>query len=139
MSLYGAAKGTAIEDMIRTLQQAEEKGSATYYVLKFLAKEKGYDDLAEAIAANAAEDASHGGKYGAMLGEGVEDDAEFWKLIKHFCRAESGAEKLLTGMAEKARQAGFEAIAKEIEATIPEELEHGERLAKVLKAHGQEL
>ena len=39
-------------------------------------------------------------------------------------------------MADQAREAGEEALAREIEASIEEENEHTRRLAKVFDAHG---
>ncbi len=139
MSMYGYADKSSCKDMIEMLYQAEvngPNGSNMYYVLAYLAKEKGYDDVYDVLMANAAEDAFHGGRYGAMLGKGASDEAGFWKLLVNFYQCEAGGGSLLKTLAEKARATGEEALAVEIEASIEEEEHHAQRLANVLAAHG---
>ncbi|MCD2435029.1 hypothetical protein LQE88_03340 [Acidaminococcus sp. NSJ-142] len=130
------AKGTAIEELIKTLHGAEVNGANAYYVLAAQAKSYGLEDLAEAMLANAAEDAFHGGKYGALLNPGAEGEAALWKRAVGFYQAEAGARTKLLELAQQVRDAGLPEIADEIAATIPEEDEHARRLAKVFEAHG---
>ncbi len=59
MAFYGSAKGASFEDQIRLLHTAEVKGSEEYYVLIAQAREHGLNDLADAMQANANEDAAH--------------------------------------------------------------------------------
>lgn len=136
MTMFNYAKDSKFGDMIQMMQQAETNGSNTYYTMAFLAKEKGYDDLFEAIMKNAAEDSLHGGMYNAMLGKGKADEDSFWKMIVGFYQAEKAAEPKLRAMADEVRQAGEEKLADCIESTIEEENEHARRLAKVFDAHG---
>lgn len=136
MSMHGYADKSSCKDMIEMLHQAEVNGANMYYVLAYLAKEKGYDDVYEVLMANAAEDAFHGGRYGAMLGKGASDEAGFWKLLVNFYQAEAGAGSKLKALAAKVRATGEEALAVEIEASIEEEEHHAQRLANVLAAHG---
>lgn len=136
MSMHHYAEKSKFKNLIETLYQAESNGANTYYVLAYLAKEKGYEDLCEALLANAAEDAFHGGRYGAMLGKGKADEEGFWKMVVGFYKAEAGAEPQLQKMADEVREAGEEALAREIEASIEEENEHARRLARVFEARG---
>ena len=45
MSIYGQAKGTELESIMKSMMQAEANGTMMYYALARLAKEQGYDDL----------------------------------------------------------------------------------------------
>ena len=49
------------EKTIEMLKNAEINGANQYFTMYFLAKELGYDEIADAIYKNAAEDAAHGG------------------------------------------------------------------------------
>ncbi|MBC3537547.1 ferritin family protein [Megasphaera hominis] len=136
MELHDNAKGTAIEELIKTLHTAEVHGSDSYYVLAAQAKAAGLDDLAEAMSLNAHEDSAHGGTYGAMLGLGANDEATLWKRAVAFYQAEASAKETLTALAQKVRDAGFPDVADVILATIPQEDEHARRLARVFEARG---
>ena len=81
MAFYGSAKGASFEDQIRMLHTAEVKGSEEYYVLIAQAREHGLNDLADAMQANANEDAAHGGRYASMLGEGVSAEGSAFLLL----------------------------------------------------------
>jgi ferritin-like metal-binding protein YciE len=87
---------------------------------------------------NACEDSQHGGMYGAMLGQGKEADAEFWKQVVGLYRLEANAEAGLRKMAGEMRAAGEEELAACVESTIEEENEHARRLKAVFEAHGIE-
>ena len=84
MAFYGSAKGASFEDQIRMLHTAEVKGSEEYYVLIAQAREHGLNDLADAMQANANEDAAHGGRYASMLGEGVSAEDAIWDRARAF-------------------------------------------------------
>ncbi len=138
MSLLNLAKGTAVEEIVSMLNKAEKNGANMYYVLVQLAKEKGYDDLAEAMLLNAQEDALHGGRYGAMLGESKADSEDaFWQMVISFYKAEAGAKQQLEPLAEKAKAAGQMEIADLIAESIPEEELHAERLEAILKKYNK--
>ena len=127
MAFYGSAKGASFEDQIRMLHTAEVKGSEEYYVLIAQAREHGLNDLADAMQANANEDAAHGGRYASMLGEGVSAEDAIWDRARAFWQAEASARPAL------------QSIADAIEDTIPEEEGHAKRLEAVFKAHGKTL
>ena len=61
MSMHNYAAGSKFADKIKQMHSAETSGSQLYFVLAFLAKEKGLDDLADAMLKNAMEDSLHGG------------------------------------------------------------------------------
>ena len=135
MAFYGSAKGASFEDQIRMLHTAEVKGSEEYYVLIAQAREHGLNDLADAMQANANEDAAHGGRYASMLGEGVSAEDAIWDRARAFWQAGPA----LQSIADKVRAAGRDDIADAIEDTIPEEEGHAKRLEAVFKAHGKTL
>ncbi|MCR5757450.1 MAG: hypothetical protein K6F95_06055 [Selenomonas sp.] len=136
MTMFDYAQDSKFVEIIKQMQQAETGGSTLYYTMAFLAKEKGYDDLYEAIVQNAVEDSLHGGMYNAMLGKGKEDEEAFWKMVVGLYQAEKGAEGKLRSLADTVRQGGEEQLAACIEGTIEEENEHARRLEKVFQAHG---
>ncbi len=135
-TMHNYAGRSRFADTIRRMQAGETRGSELYFVLIYLAREKGLDDLAEAMLKNACEDSLHGGMYGAMLGQGKEADAEFWKQVVGLYRLEANAEAGLRKMAGEMRAAGEEELAACVESTIEEENEHARRLKAVFEAHG---
>lgn len=136
MTMHNYAAGSKYAGKIKQMHSAETGGSQLYFVLAFLAKEKGLDDLADAMLKNAMEDSLHGGMYGAMLGKGREDDASFWKQVVNLYRLEAGAQEPLQAMADEVRAGGEEELARAIESTIGEELEHARHLEAVFRARG---
>ena len=136
MTMHNYAAVSKYAGMIKKMHGAETSGSQLYFVLAYLAKEKGLDDLADAMLKNAMEDSLHGGMYGAMLGKGSVDDASFWKQVVNLYRLEAGAREPLQAMADEVRAGGEEELARSIESTIGEELEHARRLEAVFKARG---
>ncbi len=136
MTMYNYAERSKFADKIRQMENAETKGSELYFVLCWLAREKGLDDLAEAMLKNACEDSLHGGMYGAMLGKGKESEDELWKQAVRMYKLEASAQDGLQKIADEMRAAGEEELAGCVEATIEEENEHARRLKAVFDAHG---
>ena len=58
-SLHGLTKGTELEPMIKQAMMAEANGTMMYYALARLAKEQGFDDIAETFIASANQEAVH--------------------------------------------------------------------------------
>ncbi len=137
-TMFNYAEHSRFADEIRRMQAGETRGSELYFVLIYLAREKGLDDLADAMLKNAMEDSLHGGMYGAMLGKGKESDGEFWKQVVALYRLEANAQDGLRKMADEMRAAGEEALAACVESTIEEENEHARRLKAVFDARGIE-
>ena len=136
MTMHNYAENSKFGDLIKKMREGEVNGSQLYFVLIYLAREKGYDDLAEAMLKNACEDAIHGGMYGAMLGKGNVDDEKFWRQVVNLYKLEAGANETLGKMADEVRTAGEDRLADCIAATIPEENEHAARLVRVFEARG---
>lgn len=136
MTMHNYAENSKFGDLIKKMREGEVNGSQLYFVLIYLAREKGYDDLADAMLKNACEDAMHGGMYGVMLGKGNVDEATFWRQVVNLYKLEASANEALGKMADEVRAAGEDRLADCIAATIPEELEHAARLAKVFEARG---
>ena len=136
MTMHNYAEHSQFADLIKKMRDGEVNGSELYFVLIYLAREKGYHDLAEAMLKNACEDAIHGGMYGAMLGKGNVDEETFWRQVVNLYKLEASADEALCKMADEVRAAGEDRLADCIAATIPEENEHAERLARVFEARG---
>ncbi len=135
-TMHNYAEHSRFAEKIRQMHAGETRGSELYFVLIYLAREKGLDDLADVMLKNACEDSVHGGMYGAMLGQGKESDAEFWKQVVGLYRLEANAQHGLRKMADEMRVAGEEELAACVESTIEEENEHARRLKVVFDAHG---
>ena len=142
MNLHGIAKGKSFEKTIEMLKNAELNGANQYFTMYFLAKELGFNEIAEAIYKNAAEDAAHGGVYSHFLGEGPATKEDFIKMVINFYKAEASADTILAKLANEVRESneeGADRIAELIEHSIPEELEHARRLEAALKLSGVEV
>ncbi|MBQ9407618.1 MAG: hypothetical protein IJU37_12890 [Desulfovibrio sp.] len=136
MTMHNYAEKSKFADKIRQMHAAETNGSELYFVLIYLAREKGLHDLADAMLKNACEDALHGGMYGAMLGKGKESEEELWAQAVRMYRLEASANGHLRSLADEIRAAGEPALADCVESTIAEEDEHAERMKAVFEAHG---
>lgn len=136
MSMHNYAQTSKFADTIKKMHGAEVNGSGLYFVLIYLAKEKGLHDLADAMLKNACEDALHGGMYGAMLGKGKEADDEFWRQVVKLYKLEASAGESLRALADDIRAGGEPKLAECVESTIVEEQTHAERLQAVFDAHG---
>lgn len=86
MSIYGQAKGTKLEAMMKKMAQAEANGTMMYYALARLAKEQGYDDLVPLFLEAAGQEAVHAGFYAVLGGQYPQD---FWGLVKGLQKAET--------------------------------------------------
>ena len=61
MSIYGFAKGTDLEQIMKAMMQAEANGTMMYYALARMAKEQGYDDIVDTFIEAANQEAVHAG------------------------------------------------------------------------------
>ncbi len=132
MSIYGLAKGTELEQMMKQIAQAEANGVMMYYALARLAKEQGYDDIVETLTEAGNQEAEHAGFYALMHGRYPQD---FWGLIRTLEKAERGGEKQIKAMADKVRAAGMAEAADIMEEFAKQEGHHGELMASILVKH----
>lgn len=135
MTMFNYAQNSKFAQKIKTMHGAEVNGSELYFVLAYLAEEKGLHDLADVLVQNACEDALHGGMYGAMLGKGKNDDAEFLDQVVRLYKLEARANESLAELVAEIRAGGEDALADCVEATIAEENTHADRLKEVFAAH----
>ena len=131
-SLHGLTKGTDLEPMVKQAMMAEANGTMMYYALARLAKEQGFDDIAETFIASANQEAVHAGFYATLNGKFPKD---FWQLAETVMKAEYAGEKQVAEMAEKIRAAGFNAAADEMEIFAKQEAHHGEVIEEILKKY----
>ena len=131
-SLHGLTKGTDLEPMVKQAMMAEANGTMMYYALARLAKEQGFDDIAETFIASANQEAVHAGFYATLNGRFPKD---FWKLAETIMKAEYAGEKTVAEMAQKVRAAGFNAAADEMKIFAKQEGHHGEVLKEILEKY----
>ena len=98
MSIYGLTKGTDLEQMVKTIMQAEANGTMMYYALARLAKEQGYNDIADELIESANQEAVHAGFYAVLNGKYPQD---FWNLLRTVQKAETNGEAQVKAMADK--------------------------------------
>ena len=135
MSIYGLTKGTELEKMVKTIMQAEANGTMMYYALARLAKEQGYDDIADELIESANQEAVHAGFYAVLNGKYPQD---FWGLLRTVQKAETNGEAQVMAMAEKVRAAGFAEAADEMEIFAKQEGHHGVVIGKILEKYQPE-
>lgn len=134
MSIYGQAKGTELESIMKTMMQAEANGTMMYYALARLAREQGYDDLVPMFIEAANQEAVHAGFYAVISGKYPQD---FWGLVKTLQKAETNGEAQVKAMADKVRAAGFAEAADEMEVFAKQEGHHGVLMAEMLARYPQ--
>ena len=135
MSIYGQAKGTKLEAMMKKMAQAEANGTMMYYALARLAKEQGYDDLVPLFLEAAGQEAVHAGFYAVLGGQYPQD---FWGLVKGLQKAETKGEAQVKAMADSVRAAGFAEAADEMELFAKQEGHHGVLMGEILARYPQE-
>lgn len=135
MSVNGLAKGTELEQMIKSAMQAEANGTMMYYALARLAKEQGMDDAAEAFVEIGNQEAGHAAFYAILNGKYPEN---FWDLVRSLQKAESNGDFQVKAMADKVRVVGLAEAADQIEVFAKEEGHHGKILAELLQKYSPE-
>lgn len=129
MSIYGLAKGTQFEQMVKKIAQAEANGVMMYYALARLAKEQGYEDIAPLFVEAGNQEAEHAGFYSLMAGRYPQD---FWGLIRTLEKAERCGEHQIKALADQVRAAGMAEAADIMEEFAKQEGHHGEVMASIL-------
>ncbi len=135
MSVYGITKGTELESMVSGAAQGEASGTMIYYALARLAREQGFDEVADKFIEIGNQEAVHAGFYAVLNGQYPQD---FWEFAASMQKAEENAEGHIGEIAEKVRSLGCEEAAKEIEAFAAQEKNHGVILAELIKKYRPE-
>ena len=68
MSLVSVTKGTDVEKQIDQIAALESQAVTMYNGMAILAREQGYDDVADRLTAIAADEARHAGLYAVLMG-----------------------------------------------------------------------
>ena len=135
MSIYGFAKGTDLEQMMKAMMQDEATGTMMYYALARMAKEQGYDDIVDTFIEAANQEAVHAGFYATLVGKYPQN---FWGLVRGLQKAEAGYEAQIKALADKVRAAGCDEAADELELFAKQEGHHGVMMAEILAKYPQE-
>ncbi len=133
MSLYGVTKGTELEKHIDNLLELETRAVGLYHGLVRLAKEKALDDVADALLRLADDEARHAGLF-TVLNARVPPN--IFAVLGPVAEAESNAVKDIQALAQKARDLGFDEVAREIEVVAGDEGRHGKALQELVKIQG---
>ncbi|MBR2180097.1 MAG: rubrerythrin [Selenomonadaceae bacterium] len=131
-SLHGLTKGTDLEQMTKTMAQAEANGTMMYYALACLAREQGLEDVAKTLIESGNQEAVHAGFYATLSGKYPKD---FWALLETIKKAEYAGEAQVKEMADKVRAAGFTAAADQMEIFAKQEGHHGEVIDELFKKY----
>lgn len=134
MSIYGLTKNTELEKMMSGVMQAEANGTMMYYALARLAKEQGYDDVAEKLIEAANQEAVHAGFYAVLNGKYPQN---FWNLLRTVQKAEENGEGQVKALADKVRAAGFTEAADEMDVFAKQEGHHGVLVREILEKYHQ--
>lgn len=125
MSLYGITKGTALEKVVDQYAEAEGRGVGMYCGLALLAKEQGYEEVAEVLLKLAQDEARHAGLYAVLNGRIPQD---LFVVLAQIAPRETEAESKIKAYAQQARELGLETAARHIEEAAEDEGNHGKVL-----------
>ncbi len=131
MSLYGVTKGTKLEKQVDELLGIETRAVGLYYGLAMLAKDKGLNDVADALLKLAGDEARHAGLY-TVLNAHVPPDV--FAMITRVADIESNSVKHIKAFAQQLRELGLDEAAQEIEIVADDEGRHGQVLQELWKA-----
>lgn len=134
MSIYGATKGTKLEEQLDKNGKGEEQGAAMYAGLAFIAKERGLEELSETLLTIAKDEIRHAGLYAVLNGHANQD---IFEVLKKIAPVESDAFEKLNQLAKIVRDMGLVDVAKQIEATAVDERRHGELLANIIDKYAK--
>jgi rubrerythrin len=132
MSLLGITKGTDVEKQIDQIAALESQGVTMYNGMAILAREQGYDDVADHLIALAIDEARHAGLYAVLNGH---IKANFFEILKTAASVEVGSVKKLQEFAQKIRNLGLMHAAQAVEETALDEGRHGSILKEIVDTY----
>ncbi|MBB5337401.1 ferritin family protein [Pectinatus brassicae] len=133
MNLLGVLKGTELEKHVEQSLEAEIRAVGMYHALAYLAKRKGYTEVATTLENIASDEARHAGLYSILNGH-VQDD--IFTTLTHVAKLESGAVAKIQEFAQAVRGLGLDQAAQEINATGKDEERHGLLLQALVEQYG---
>lgn len=127
LKFIGQTKGSPIEESIKNGFKSEAVGAATYTAIAFIARNKGFNDVAESLEKIALDEIKHAAMYAILNGMVSEDN--IMEQLKKFSMIEAAADEKLGKLAQAAEKLGF----KESEQMILESIEDENKHSKILK------
>jgi len=132
MSLHGITKDTELKDKIEQYWNLELQGVGIYYTLSRLAKEQGFDDIAQTLIGLGNDEARHAGLYGTLNGKMPVD---FFKVLEQAVHGEEHGMIEIKKIVEKLKGLGLEQAAAEVDAAANDEGHHAQVLKNLLQKY----
>lgn len=132
MSLHGITKDTELKDKIEQYWNLELQGVGIYYTLSRLAKEQGFDDIAQTLIGLGNDEARHAGLYGTLNGKMPVD---FFKVLEQAVHGEENGMIEIKKIVESLKGLGLEQAAAEVDAAANDEGHHAQVLKNLLQKY----
>lgn len=104
MTMYGKAKRTELENIIKGQMQGELSGAGMYFALARAAKEMNLAAVAEHFTELAGEHAAQAAFYAEFCGRYPFEENEFWQFVKGLSKAEYFGETAVSGLADTVKK-----------------------------------
>ena len=132
MSLHGITKDTELKDKIEQYWNLELQGVGIYYTLSRLAKEQGFDDMAQTLIGLGNDEARHAGLYGTLNGKMPVD---FFKVLEQAVHGEENGMLEIKKIVERLKGLGLAQAAAEVDAAANDEGHHAQVLKNLLQKY----
>lgn len=132
MSLHGITKDTELKDKIEQYWNLELQGVGIYYTLSRLAKEQGFDDVAQTLIGLGNDEARHAGLYGTLNGKMPVD---FFKVLEQAVHGEENGMLEIKKIVESLKGLGLAQAAAEVDAAANDEGHHAQVLKNLLQKY----
>jgi len=132
MSLHGITKDTELKDKIEQYWNLELQGVGIYYTLSRLAKEQGFDDMAQTLIGLGNDEARHAGLYGMLNGKMPVD---FFKVLEQAVHGEENGMLEIKKIVERLKGLGLAQAAAEVDAAANDEGHHAQVLKNLLQKY----
>lgn len=127
--MLGSTKGTALEQSIQQMFEAEIRGVGMYQGLALLAENQGAREVATVLRQLAEDEARHAGLYALLNGQVA---AEWLPVLEKVAQLETAAVQRIEAIAAELEAAGLSAAAAAVRAAAADEGRHGEILAELV-------
>ena len=138
MTMYGKAKRTELENIIKGQMQGELSGAGMYFALARAAKEMNLAAVAEHFTELAGEHAAQAAFYAEFCGRYPFEENEFWQFVKGLSKAEYFGETAVLGLADTVKKAGFADAAETIKTFAAQHRHHGEVTQRLTEEYAPE-
>lgn len=121
MSLSDYAKNSQFVEELEQLFADESLAMQRYFILAWIAQDKGLDELSHALLKNAFNAAMQIGKFGGLLGKAPSNDMEFAREIYELHRQQKDLVTSLNQLADKVNSSGEIVLGKCLMNTAEQE------------------